>query len=46
LLPDFYSGATGLSGRLSGGLFLRRLQIAQFDAETAILVIVIAPETN
>jgi hypothetical protein len=27
LLPDFYSGATGLPGRFSEGLSLRRLQI-------------------
>jgi hypothetical protein len=26
LLPDFYSGATGLPGRFSEGLSLRRLQ--------------------
>src|SRR5208283_1188451 len=26
LLPDFYSGATGISGRFSEGLLLRRLQ--------------------
>src|SRR5271166_2258379 len=27
LLPDFYSGATGISGRFSEGLLLRRLQL-------------------
>src|SRR5262249_39337227 len=27
-LPDFYSGATGLSGRFSEGFLLRRLQLA------------------
>jgi hypothetical protein len=26
LLPDFYSGATGLPGRFSEGFLLRRLQ--------------------
>jgi hypothetical protein len=31
LLPDFYSGATGLPGRCSEGLLLRRLESAQFS---------------
>jgi hypothetical protein len=29
LLPDFYSGATGLPGRFSEGLSLRRLHMAE-----------------
>ncbi|WP_368413203.1 hypothetical protein, partial [Dongia sp.] len=33
LLPDFYSGATRLSGRFSEGLLLRRLQTRQSNEE-------------
>src|SRR5271166_2290202 len=36
LLPDFYSGATGISGRFSEGLLLRRLQRAQHPSRNAV----------
>src|SRR5664280_265453 len=33
LLPDYYSGATGIPGRFSEGLLLRRLQIVSCDTQ-------------
>src|SRR5262249_9456750 len=37
-LPDFYSGATGLSGRFSEGFLLRRLQLLDLEAFRHIFV--------
>jgi hypothetical protein len=34
LLPDFYSGATGLPGRFSDGFLLRRLHLTEIPRVT------------
>src|ERR1035441_10529277 len=46
LLPDFYSGATGLSGRFSEGSSLRRSQLSAKIAQNSLLAISVGPSAN
>src|SRR5450756_2174201 len=46
LLPDYYSGATGIPGRFSEGLLLRRLQTSERPSRCVTRALIISSKSD